>query len=125
MTLSTIWLAAESEVSTIKFFLTVFKEDDPDGKNIICESKEDAIARAEHAVKNVLHKGEKIMLCYGDFDEADNHLKGGVFYYVDTWEAWSSGRKTKGMNWHKLPDTYSCKEKGALLEILTPYCLIN
>lgn len=71
----------------IKFFLTVFKDGDKDGKNYICKSKEDAIERAQHALKEKLHPGDSIMLCYGDFDEKDNHLKGGTFYYVDSWDA--------------------------------------
>lgn len=70
----------------IKYFLTVFKDGDQMGKNLICKSKEDAIAQKDHAMKDILHKGDKVMLCYGDFDEKDNHLKGGAFYYLESWE---------------------------------------
>ena len=80
-------MVAESEVAMIKYFLTVFKDGDKNGKNILCKSKEDALAQAGHALKDILHKGDSIMLCYGDFDEQDNHLKGGTFYYMDSWDA--------------------------------------
>jgi len=69
----------------IKWFYTVFKDGDHDGKNFICSSKEACMKRIEE-LKTKLHPGDSICINYGDFDEKDGHLKGGSFYYVDGWD---------------------------------------
>ena len=70
----------------IKFFLTIYKDGDKNGKNYIYLTKEKAIEQKDSAIqRKYLKPGDKVSLNYADFDEEGN-LKGGVFYPMEFWE---------------------------------------